>query len=280
MNKMLVAVFDNENKAFEGLTALKGLHRKGDISLYATAVISKDEKGELLVKTASDEGPVGTATGFFTGSLLGLLGGPIGLAIGAVTGTVAGVIFDLNADDIDTTFAEEVSVALANGSTAVVAEIDEEWTVPVDAQLEPLDALVFRRLRYEVAEDQLARESKAIAAEFKRLQKELKEAGEEDKASIKAAIARLQTKAWTTSQLVKSKMDASKRQLDAKVATMEQQMKEAKDRRKAKIEERIYELKEEYSIRTEKLQKASRLIGEAIAPKKEPREVAQSAASY
>jgi hypothetical protein len=34
---MLVAVFDNENKAFEGLGALKDLHKKGDITLYATA---------------------------------------------------------------------------------------------------------------------------------------------------------------------------------------------------------------------------------------------------
>ncbi|HEX3165255.1 MAG TPA: hypothetical protein VHQ93_03290, partial [Chitinophagaceae bacterium] len=63
MNKMLVAVFDNENKAFEGLSSLKDLHKKGDITLYATAVVSKSEKGELRLDTAADQGPVGTATG-------------------------------------------------------------------------------------------------------------------------------------------------------------------------------------------------------------------------
>jgi hypothetical protein len=35
MNKMLVAVFDREDAAFEGLSALKDLHRDGDISLYS-----------------------------------------------------------------------------------------------------------------------------------------------------------------------------------------------------------------------------------------------------
>ena len=97
---MLVAVFDNENKAFEGLSALDDLHQKGDITLYASAVISKDEKGELRLNTAADQGPVGTATGLFTGSLIGLLGGPIGVAVGAATGSAAGLIFSTQATTI------------------------------------------------------------------------------------------------------------------------------------------------------------------------------------
>ena len=83
MNKMLVAVFESENKAYEGLSALKDLHYNGDITLYATAVVSKNEKGELHLNTAADQGPIGTATGLLTGSLIGLLGGPIGFVVGA-----------------------------------------------------------------------------------------------------------------------------------------------------------------------------------------------------
>lgn len=269
MNKMLVAVFESENKAFEGLSALKDLHRKGDITLYATAVISKDDSGELRLNTAADEGPVGTTTGFFTGSLIGLLGGPIGLAVGAAMGTIAGLIFDVSTEDVNITFVDEVSAALAKGKTAVVAEVDEEWTVPVDTRLEAMDAMVFRRLKYEVAEDQLARESEAISAEFNSLKSELKEAREEDKAAIKSAIAKLQNKAQATNDLVKRKLNESKNQLDAKVNTMEQKIKEAKERRKAKIEKRIAEVKEEYRTRAAKLKQASKLIGEAIGPKEE-----------
>ena len=269
MNKMLVAVFDNENKAFEGLNALKDLHKKGDITLYATAVVSKDERGELHLNTAADQGPIGTTTGLLSGSLIGLIGGPVGLAIGAATGTIAGLIFDVGANDINTTFVDEVSNALRKGKTAVIAEIDETWTVPVDTRLDALNGMVFRRLRDEVAEDQLERESEAIAADYRNLKEELKEAREEDKAAIKSAIAKLQNKAHAADELTKRKMNETKGQLDAKVNTMREQMKDAREKRKAKIEKRINEVKAEYSKRTEKLKQASKLIGEALGSKEE-----------
>ena len=44
MNKMLVAVFDTEPAAYEGLNALTELHADGDITLYATAVLVKDSQ--------------------------------------------------------------------------------------------------------------------------------------------------------------------------------------------------------------------------------------------
>ena len=67
MNKMLVAVFDNEATAFEGLSALKDLHKDGDITLYATAVVSKNADGQLQLKSAADRGPIGSATGLLAG---------------------------------------------------------------------------------------------------------------------------------------------------------------------------------------------------------------------
>ena len=269
MNKMLVAVFNDENKAFEGLNALKDLHKKGDITLYATAVVNKNEKGELNLNTAADAGPIGTATGLLTGSLVGLIGGPVGLVIGGMTGSVAGLIFDVSTDDINSTFVDEVSNALAKGKTAVIAEIDETWTVPIDTSLEALNAMVFRRLRDEVAEDQLARESEAIAAEYRNLKEELKEAREEDKAAIKSAMAILQNKAHATNELVKRKMNDTRNQFDAKVSTMREQMKDAREKRKAKIEKRINEVQEEYKTRTQKLKQASKLVGEAFGSKEE-----------
>lgn len=264
---MLVAVFESENKAYEGLSALKELHSNGDITMYATAVVSKNEKGELHLDTAADQGPIGTATGLFAGSLIGLLGGPIGIVIGAATGSVAGLIFDVSANDVNTTFVDEVSNSLVNGKTAVIAEIDETWTVPVDTKLEALNAMVFRRLKYEVADEQMERESKAIAEDFKNLKEELKEAKEEDKARIKSAIAKLQNKAHAANELVIKKLDESRNQFDAKVNAMEEQLKNASERRKAKIEKRIHEVKEEYRLRTDKLKQASKLISEALNPK-------------
>ena len=57
MNKMLVAVFNSETLAFEGLSALKDLHKDGDITLHATAVLSKDASGQVSLKQTADGGP-------------------------------------------------------------------------------------------------------------------------------------------------------------------------------------------------------------------------------
>jgi uncharacterized membrane protein len=269
MNKMLIAVFETEAKAYEGLSALKGLHKNGDITLYATAVISKDQNGQIQLKDGADQGPIGTGVGLLTGSLIGLLGGPVGLAIGAFTGTMAGMIYDVNVDDVNTTFAEDVSEALSNGKTAVVCEVDETWTVPVDTKLQALDGLVFRRLRYEVEDEQLNREAEAISNEFKQLKEELKEAREADKAEINASIEKLKNKAKAANDHLKKKMDDSKSQFDAKVNAIKDQMKKnANERRKAKLQKRMDVLTEEYNAKTAKLNQAAKLVSEALETRK------------
>ena len=70
MNKILTATFDSEQAAFEGLSALKDLHRDGDITLYASSVIAKDSQGNVAVRQAADRGPVGTLVGLVTGGLV------------------------------------------------------------------------------------------------------------------------------------------------------------------------------------------------------------------
>lgn len=266
---MLVAVFENEDKAHEGLTTLKSLHENGDISLYASAVISKDTNGKVHLKTAQDTDPIGTATGLFTGSLIGLLGGPVGVAIGAATGSLIGLLFDEEHDSVNVEFVDEVSSAMTNGKTAVIAEIDEDWNIPVDTGLEPFNAIVFRRYRYEVVDQQLERESKAIADEFIALEEELKHANEERKAKIKASIASLKNKAQATNEILNKKINDIQTELDGKAQAIQKQIKEANEKRKAKLQKRLGTLQEEYKVRIAKLKKASVLINEALTSKPE-----------
>jgi hypothetical protein len=55
MNKMLLAVFDNETAAFEGLKALKALHDDGDITLYSRS--PEIRPGRLSLKNKTIAGP-------------------------------------------------------------------------------------------------------------------------------------------------------------------------------------------------------------------------------
>ncbi len=108
-DKILVSVFDSEQMAFEGLTALKDLHRDGDITVYGSTVIAKDPSGTVSVRQEADNGPIGTLVGIVTGGLVGLLGGPAGVAVGAYIGGFGGLTYDLFKAGVSIDFVDEVS---------------------------------------------------------------------------------------------------------------------------------------------------------------------------
>jgi uncharacterized membrane protein len=280
MNKMLVAVFDTEPAAYQGLQALKDLHRDGDITLYATAVLVKDSAGAVSVKQSADQGPLGTAVGMLSGSVTGLLAGeagaaaglavgsvagPLGAAIGLSLGGLTGLIVDLSHSGVNVDFVDEVSKALIPGKAAVLAEVEEIWQTPVDTRIGKLGGLVFRRLRSEVVEDQLVRESAAFEAELQQLEDELEQAAAEDKAELQKEIAAAKQKLEATRAQAEAKQQQLKSEADAKIAAMREQMKDANDRRKAQIEKRTAEVKADYEARSAKLEQARKLVKEALS---------------
>ncbi len=266
MNKMLVAVFDSETAASEGLSALKELHKDGDITLYATTVLTKDAGGNVAVKQAAAEGPAGTAVGLFTGGLIGLLGGPAGLPIGAAIGGLTGLLFDLDKSGISVKFVDDVAKVLLPGKAAVVADIDESWTTPVDARLHKHGAIVFRRLRSEVVEDQLNREAAAFRADLKALGDEMKQAGAENKASIQKDIDAVTKQLKATQDLAKARLAETKAEMEAKLKALEDQAKSAHGRGRARIEKRIGDVKADFAARSKKLNQAWDLTKEALSP--------------
>jgi uncharacterized membrane protein len=265
MNKMLVAVFGTELAAYEGLSALKDLHKDGDITLYATAVIVKDSSGAVTVKQGGDEGPIGTGIGLLSGSAVGLLGGPVGVAVGATLGSLTGMLFDLDKSGVDLDFMDEVSKALTPGKAAVLADIEETWLTPVDMKLGTLGGIVFRRLRSEVVEDQLAREAAEFDAELKQLKEELAQSRAETKAEVQKHIDTTKQKVRATHDHAKAMLDQAKAETDAKIAALEAQMKGASDRQKEKIRKRIADTKARFEARRVKLQQAWELTKEAFS---------------
>src|SRR5271165_2075089 len=150
MDRMLVVVFDNETKAYEGKKALLQLDAEGSISVYAYAVLAKHADGSTTIKQGDDPGPLGTLVGTSLGSLIGLLGGPVGLAIGTTAGLFSGSLADLNNARVGEDFIDDVRQELQANKFAVVAEIQEDWTTPVDSRMEAIGGKVFRRALSEV----------------------------------------------------------------------------------------------------------------------------------
>lgn len=264
MNKILISVFDTEEAAFEGVSALKDLHQNGDITLYASAVIAKDPQGQVAVRQAADRGPIGTLVGIVTGSLVGLLGGPVGVAVGAYVGGTGGVLYDLFSAGFGVDVVDDVSEALTPGKAAVVADIDEYWVTPVETRLGAMGATTFRHLPGEVLEEQLTREAETAKAELEQLEAELREESGEAKAKVQAAIQTQQRKLQALMTRVDTAIDQQKADLDAKLTTLRAQWDKARGRQKERIDARIAELKASHEARQAKLQQARELAKQAL----------------
>ena len=264
MNKILISVFDTEQAAFQGVSALKDLHRDGDITMYASAVIAKDAEGHVEVREAADRGPIGTLVGIVTGGFVGLLGGPVGVAVGAYVGGTGGALYDLFNAGFGTDIVGEVSAALTPGKAAVVADVDEYWVTPVETRLGELGATTFRRLPGEVLDEQLTREAEASKAEVEQLQAELREESGEGKAKVQAAIETQQRKLKALEARIDAAIDQHKAELDAKLTTLRTQWDEARGRQKERIDARIAEIKASHEARQAKLHRARELAKEAF----------------
>ncbi len=256
MDKVLVVVFDSELKAYEGSKAMDELQSEGSINIYSKAVIARDAAGQVAVKQQGDQGPVGTAVGMLTGSLIGLIGGPVGLAIGAGAGMYGGLLYDVANAGVGEDFLAEVADSLQPGKAAVVAEVWEEWTLPVDTRMEALGAVVIRSTRKEFLDDQIEKDSAALKAEIAELEAERDQATGEAKAKLQAKIDAARAKQQAMRDAIQARIDASQKETDAKIKSLQEQAATESGERKAKREARIAELKADQKRRGDVLKQA------------------------
>jgi uncharacterized membrane protein len=230
MDRMLVVVFDNETKAYEGRKALLQLDGEGSISVYAYAVLAKHADGTATVKQGDDSGPIGTLLGTSFGSLIGLLGGPVGLAIGASAGLGLGVAADLNNARIGEDFIDDVTKVLVPNKVALVAEIEEDWTTPVDTRMEAIGGSVFRRALSDVKQTIHEENVAAMKADLAQMKAEHAKAHADRKAKLQEKINQLDSKIQAQLQKVKDGREAAERQAQAKVRVLEAKAATAKSK--------------------------------------------------
>ena len=166
MDNYVAIVFDNDEKADNGLHTLWKLDDNGDITVHGAAVIHRDQFGHVEVATKDTDPGVRTMVGVGLGALLGALAGPIGTAAGiagastiaagtaAGIGAAAGGAVGLTADAVKSGEHEEAAFesgfVMKNGQAAVIAEVSEDWTTPIDAAEKPLGGKIYRRAKSDV----------------------------------------------------------------------------------------------------------------------------------
>ena len=194
MERMLVVVFDNEKKAFEGESALTQLQSEGLLTIYEKAVIVKHAEGTVSLKQVDEAGPLGSLAGTAVGGLIGLLGGPVGAAVGAASGLALGALYDVDDARVGGDFLDDVSKSLTPNKVAVVAEVEEEWTTPVDTRMESLGGTVLRRALWDVRKSVDEEEIGAMKADLAQLKSEASKANAARRAKLQKKIDQLQAK--------------------------------------------------------------------------------------
>ncbi len=214
MERMLVVVFDNEKMAYEGESALVQLEREGLLTIYERAVIVKHAEGTVSLRQVEPDGPVGSLAGTAVGGLVGLLGGPVGAAIGAASGLALGALYDVDSARVGGDFLDDVSRSLTPNKVAVVAEVEEEWTTPVDTRMAALGGTVLRRALWDVQKSVREAEIAAMKADLKQLKSEISQAEADRRAKLQKRVDQLQAK--VDAQLEKARQQHEARELRRK----------------------------------------------------------------
>ena len=264
MDSILVVVFENESKAYEGSQALREMEIEGSIHLYAKAVIIRDADGKVQVKQSSDMGAAGTAGGLVIGALIGLFGGATAAAIGAGAGMFGGFLHDMAHLGVGQDYLDGVGKSLKPGKAAVVAEIWEDWILPVDTKMEALGGVVFRHTRKDILDLQVERDITTLKAEIDELEAEYERASGEAKVKFQGKIDTARAKLQTTVSGIQARLEASQQETKAKIDFLQEQAAKAREERKAKLEKRIAELKAEQKRRNEQLKQAVQDIKETL----------------
>jgi uncharacterized membrane protein len=220
MDRMLVVVFDTETKAYEGKNSLLQMDDDGSISVYAHAVLAKHADGSATQIQGDDSGPIGTLVGTELGALIGILGGPTGLAIGAVVGLLAGGTADVHNARIGDDFIADVTRELLPNKFAVVAEIEEDSTTPVDIRMEGIGGIVFRRALSEVKHTIHDEHVAAMKADLAQMKAEHAKARADRKSKLQEKINQLDSKIQAQLQKAKDRREAAERHANAKAEVL------------------------------------------------------------
>ena len=255
MNRMLVVVFDNEKTAETGAHALRKLDADGSISLYAMDVIVKDSKGKVSIKEETGQGPVGTGVGLAVGSLVGLLVGPAAIVLGAVTGTLIGLTHDLWASGVGLDFVGEAERVLTPGKVALVAEVEEEWVIPVDAAMASTG----------VEDAEISRDITALKSEMRSLQTEVKHASADAKDTLAIKTTAVKAKLDAAMKRASDSVQTMEQEATAKASAIKSQLKKSKGEAKVALEARKESVEAAYKERSAKLSKAWGLTKEALS---------------
>lgn len=138
------------------------------LKLHNAVVVQRDAQGMLNIRDQASDGAVARVAlnGTLIGALVGMLAGPLGILLGGVYGAVFGDAVALDRAEDRASVVDQIGTVIPQGSTALIAQVDEADVAAVDAIAKQLEATLLRRpLEAVQAEVRAQKEAHDIAAQ-------------------------------------------------------------------------------------------------------------------
>lgn len=163
---VVVLSFEDESKAYQALAELKAAALNQRVQLQSAAVVQRNAQGMLAVKDGAMDGSIaGTPlTGTLIGALVGLLIGPLGVLLGSASGALIGGAVAMDKAQERLSVLDQMMEAIPNGSTTLIALVQEYAVEVVNTLAASLGGSVLRRpLAVVQAEVEAQAEAQAAA---------------------------------------------------------------------------------------------------------------------
>ena len=219
MENIIVATFDNDKTAIDGVHKLNDLDWRGDIVVYNNVLLRRNPNGTFdYLKDERTLDGWNAMGGMLVGTAIGVLGGPVGALAGMIAGLTIGGFADVAQYGFDYDFLENFKNGLPVGTTSLIMTVSEPSEVFIDNALLPLGASIYRSNVYAEQDKYVQSQLDTLDAGIEEAERQVREAAAEDKAALKARVAQLRAKR------------------DAKVAQIKADMQEDRESIKADIE--------------------------------------------
>jgi len=236
MDKFIVTVVPSERAAFDLLQVFDQLDMDGRIEVYGTSVVTRGQDGRIVTKTEDEKRGLGTLLASALGALVGLFGGPVGAGVGAVAGAAAGTAGEVAYSGVAGDYLRTVTSALAPGAYAVFAEVDEDWTFPIDEAARAVGGQVYRQAIGDVVKAQMKAEDDAAREEMEELDAEIARATGEAKAKLEAQREAVKAALAKHAEERRALSERIQKDLDAKLDAVEEKVRRTEDAAKARHE--------------------------------------------
>ena len=239
MDNIIVATFDNEKTAIEGVHKLNELDHQGDIITYSNVLLRRNQDGSFdYLKDTRDLTGWNAMGGMLIGTVLGVVGGPVGALAGLFAGLTVGGFTDLAQYSFDYDFLENFKAGLPKGTTSLIAQVSEPNEVFVNNALQPLGAKIWRSNVYAQQDKYVQNQIDMLDAGISEAEKELKDAAAEEKAKIQAKVTDLRTRRDAKVAEIKADFQEDVDEMNAQIDRFKQTLQGKVDETRRKVLER------------------------------------------